>query len=470
MIVSDREALTRAFEELKARAQAEPYPALEQRRAHLAALRAGVIEAREAVAAAIDADFSGRPAVETQLAEIAPVLSAIDHAATRLARWMRPERREVSWRFWFASNRVQYQPLGVVGVLSPWNYPFNLAISPMVSALAAGNRVVLRPSSQTPRTSEAIGRMIARALPPDVAIVATGGRALADAMLDLPFDHLVFTGSTEVGRRVMRAASAHLTPVTLELGGKCPVILHPDYPLEKAVERIVFAKFLNAGQTCLAPDHVYVHRAQSAALVAALLRAIEAAYPNAVSNPEFASVQSGQRADRLRALLEDAAAKGAVIHRPAERGPAAGPQRVAPTLVSNVSEEMRLAQEEIFGPILPIFTFETVDDAFARLAEGPRPLAAYYFDRDRARIDRFLRETVSGGAAVNDALLHIAQDDLPFGGVGASGMGRYHAEEGFRTFSNARSVYAPARLNLARTLRPPWTARRRALIDKAASR
>ncbi len=470
MTTSEAATARQAFDALESAARKEPYPSLEPRRAWLASLREGIKSARSDLVAAIDADFSGRAEAETLLAEVFPTLAGARYAMARLPRWMRPERRGVAWTFELASNRVFYQPLGVVGVVAPWNYPFVLALSPTINALAAGNRVVLRPSSQTPRTSELIARVVEGALPPDVARVLAGSRAVADAMLELPFDHLVFTGSTSVGKRVMRAAADHLTPVTLELGGKSPVVLHPDFPLETAAERIVFGKFFNAGQTCLAPDYVFVRRDRRDALLEALERALDAAYPNAAANPDLTSVQSPERAERLEAMLKDARAKGARIAQPQARDADAAPTRFPPTFVLDVTDDMRIAQEEIFGPILPIRAFDDLDEAFARIAAGPRPLAAYYFDRDQRRIDRFLRETVSGGAVINDTLLHFAQDDLPFGGVGPSGMGRYHAFEGFKTFSNARSVHAPWRYSLSRLLRAPWTKGRRRVIDATLSR
>lgn len=459
------------FDKLHAAARAEIYPALERRQAWLKSLRECIVNRRPEIIAAIDDDFGGRSAEETLMAEIATALSTIDYCRQRLPRWMRPSRRSADWRFQLSSNSVVYQPLGVVGVLSPWNYPFNLALLPSINALAAGNRVMLRPSGQTPRTAELIRKIFSDALPSDVACVIAGGREVADEMLALPFDHLVFTGSTGVGRKVMRAAAEHLTPVTLELGGKSPVIVHPSYPLKNAAERIMMGKLLNAGQTCIAPDYAMVCRDQRDAFVAAASEAVNSMYPDVLGNPQYSSILGAAHAERLHELVADAREKGAEIVEPQGQAASvtgANEKRFAPVFITGVTDEMRIAEEEIFGPILPIHDFATVERAFEYVARRPRPLAFYYFDEDERRIDRFLRECVSGGAAVNDTLLHVAQDDLPFGGVGGSGMGRYHAEEGFRSFSNARSVYRPWRWNLARTLRPPWSSRMRKLIERSA--
>ena len=313
---------------------------------------------------------------------------------------MRPVRRSVDWSFELASNRVVYQPLGVVGVLSPWNYPANLALVPTVNALAAGNRVMLRPSSQTPRTAEVLRQLIEAALPADVAQVVVGSREVAYQMLELPFDHLVFTGSTSVGRSVMRAAAENLTPVTLELCGKSPAVVHPTYPVKKAAERIIAGKLLNAGQTCFAPDYVFVHRDMRDAFVAAAAQAINSMYPNARDNPQYASIQGAEHAARLRELVADAKEKGAQIVEPqAEGAETAGSNalRFAPLLATGVTEEMRLAQDEIFGPILPVREYDVVEDVFSYIAQQPRPLALYYFDSDEGRIARFQTDTVSAG-------------------------------------------------------------------------
>lgn len=462
--------LTTAFDELHQAARRNPYPDLRRRLAMLDTLAEEIAAAKLAVAAAIRQDFGARAVEETLQAEIFPALSAVKYCRRHLARWMQPERRSSEFPFWFASNRVVYQPLGVVGILSPWNYPFYLAMGPLIGALAAGNRVIVRPSSRTPNTARAFKDVVERALPPDVARVFCGDQSVAAGMLTLPFDHIVFTGSTAVGREVMKSAATHLTSVTLELGGKSPAIVHPSYPHHDAARRIVFGKFINAGQTCIAPDYVLVSRERRDELLQELAGALQHMYPAAESNPQFTAILGEKQRARLAELVTDARAKGAEIlepttARPPARPPDLGP-RFAPVLVAGVTDEMRVSQEEIFGPVLPLVTYDSFEDVFAFLARRPRPLALYYFDCDRVRIERMLRETVSGGVVVNDTLMHVAQDDLPFGGVGESGIGRYHGFEGFKAFSNPRAVHMPGRLNLPRMLHPPWTGRLRWLLDR----
>lgn len=437
----------------------------------LKALEKQIAGSRLAVAEAIRQDFGARAVEETLQAEIFPALSSLRYCQRHLARWMQPERRSAQFPFWFTSNRVIYQPLGVIGILSPWNYPFYLAMGPLIGALAAGNRAIVRPSSRTPHVARAFGDIVAAALPPDVARVFCGEHAVAAEMLTLPFDHFVFTGSTSVGREVMRCASANLTPVTLELGGKSPAIVHPSYPHHDAARRIAFGKFINAGQTCIAPDYVLVSRERRDELLKELSAALREMYPASEANPQFTSILGESAQLRLKELVEDARTKGAGIIEPTSQQLSGQVNdlglRFAPTLVTGVTADMRLLQEEIFGPILPVVCYDSFEDVFAFLSGRPRPLALYYFDRDRARIDRMLHESVSGGVVINDTLLHIAQDDLPFGGVGESGQGRYHGMEGFKTFSNARSVCIPSRrLNIVRRLHPPWTPRLRSLLSR----
>jgi coniferyl-aldehyde dehydrogenase len=459
-----------AFDRLRQAARRDPYPDLRPRLAMLEALARQIAGSKRAVAEAIRQDFGARAVEETLQAENFPALSALKHCRRHLARWMRPERRSVEPLFWLASNRVVYQPLGVIGILSPWNYPFYLAMGPLIGALAAGNRVMVRPSNRTPNAARAFKEIVETAVPADVARVFCGDQSVAAEMLALPFDHIVFTGSTSVGREVMRCASANLTSVTLELGGKSPAIVHESYPHHDAARSIVFGKFINAGQTCIAPDYVLVSRVRRDELLRELSGALQHMYPAAESNPQFTSILGEKQHSRLGELVEDARAKGASILQPTTCQPSGATHdlglRFAPTLLAEVTAEMRVLQEEIFGPILPIVSYDSFEDVFAFLARRPRPLALYYFDRDRGRIERVLRETLSGGVVINDTLMHIAQDDLPFGGVGESGIGRYHGFDGFRAFSNQRSVHLPRRLNFARIVRPPWTRRLRSLVDR----
>ncbi|MCA9516134.1 MAG: aldehyde dehydrogenase family protein, partial [Myxococcales bacterium] len=352
-------------------------------------------------------------------------------------------------------------------VIAPWNYPVQLALTPLSAAIAAGNRVLVKPSEVTPRTSEVLAELVAELFSPRVAAVVTGDREVGVAFAKLPFDHLLFTGSTEVGRHIMKAAAKNLTPVTLELGGKSPTIIHRDFPVDDAMERVVCGKLLNAGQTCIAPDYVLVARDRVDAFVDSFRRTTGRCYPSLADNPDYTSIVSDSHYERLEVYLADATEKGATV---IEVNPAgetfdeAG-RKLAPMLVTGVSDEMKVMQEEIFGPILPIVPYDTLEDAIAFVNERPRPLALYYFDRDKDRARKVLEETVSGGACVNDVMLHIAQDDMPFGGVGPSGMGAYHGREGFETFSHRKAVFKQARFNLTSLLAPPYGKKIDTLLD-----
>jgi coniferyl-aldehyde dehydrogenase len=359
--------------------------------------------------------------------------------------------------------RLHRQPLGVVGIVVPWNYPLYLAAGPLVSALGAGNRAMIKLSEFTPRFGELFARLIGATFPEDEVAVLNGGVAVAEAFVRLPFDHLLFTGSTRVGREVMRAASDSLTPVTLELGGKSPVIVCDDFPIELAARRILYGKCANAGQTCVAPDYALVPAARVDAFIAAARRSVEEFFPS-LASPDYTSVASERHYARLADYLDDATAKGAAAH-PLHGAPADPARRkLVPTALTGVSPAMRVMQDEIFGPILPIVPYASLDEAIAFVNGRPRPLALYAFSYSRIDVQRILRETISGGVTVNDTMLHVAQDALPFGGVGPSGMGVYHGRAGFDTFSNLRGVYYQRRFNGLALLRPPYGERFERLI------
>jgi len=453
------EALVRAtFERLRGGDPAVHPMGRSQRVAALDRLLDGTRRWERRIAEAISADFGGRSRHETAMAEIYFLISHIRYTKRHLRRWMRPERRHVDAIFLPASNRVLYQPLGVVGVIAPWNYPFQLGVVPLASALAAGNRVMLKPSELTPRTADTIAEMMAELFAPELVGVVTGGPDVGAAFSRLPFDHLVFTGSTAVGRHVMRAAADNLTPVTLELGGKSPTILHPDFPLDRAVDRIASGKLLNAGQTCIAPDYLLCPADRVDAFVAAFSERVARIYPTLADNPDYTSIVNARHHRRLVDLLADARDKGARIVEvnPAREALSEAGRKLAPTLVTGVDDTMALMEEEIFGPILPIVPYGDLEDAIAYVNARPRPLALYYFDRDRRRARMVLERTISGGAALNDTMLHCAQDDLPFGGVGPSGLGAYHGREGFEAFSHKKAVFRQARLNATALLAPPY--------------
>jgi len=443
--------------------RANPMPSAEQRRAWLKALRELILGEQQALIDAVSRDFSNRAAEETLLAEIMPSLHGIDYASKRLGKWMKPSRRSVGLAFQPAAAKVVYQPLGVVGVIVPWNYPLFLAFGPLTGALAAGNRVMIKMSESTPATSQLVKDLLARIFPEDMVAVVLGEAEVGQAFSRLPFDHLLFTGATSIGRHVMRAAAENLVPVTLELGGKSPAIVAADVPLEDAAERIAFGKTLNAGQTCVAPDYVLVPEDRVEGFVAAYRAAVQRFYPTLADNPDYTAIINERQLGRLKGYIADAEAKGAQLVPlfPGDQG-----RRMAHSLVLNVSDEMRLMQEEIFGPLLPIVPYRRLDDAFAYINDRPRPLALYYFGYDRGEQQRVLHETHSGGVCLNDTLLHVAQDDMPFGGVGPSGMGHYHGHEGFLTFSKAKGVLIKQRFNAARLIYPPYGKTIQKLIQK----
>lgn len=430
-------------------------PTAPRRRANLAKLKRAMTVRRANLEAAVRADFVYRPAYETAMLELAPTIGGIDYLRRNLSRWMRPQRRRVALHLRPGVAEILYQPLGVVGVISPWNYPIGTCLMPLATALAAGNRAMLKPSELTPRTADAMAAMLGEIFADDEVFVVTGGPEIGAAFSQLPFDHLIFTGSTRVGRLVMKAASDRLVPVTLELGGKSPAIIDRDYSLERAAASLAFGKLVNAGQTCIAPDYVLAPGAQVDAFAAAYERTVRAYYPDGVRDDGYAAIIGRQQYDRLRALVDDARAKGARI---VEIGQATPPREntIAPTLLLGASDEMQVMREEIFGPILPVIAYDTLDDAIAFVNAHPRPLALYVFSDRRDAIEGVLTRTISGNVTVNDTLLHYAVDDLPFGGVGSSGMGAYHGEEGFKELSHAKGVFIQSRRNLAGLLRPPY--------------
>lgn len=459
------DALVARFEALGQAFARERHPGWRVRADRLARVAEALRGARSRLAEAVSADFGQRSPDETALLEIFPAIEALDHARRHLREWMAPRRRPTSLWFLPGTSSIVPQPLGVVGIVVPWNYPILLAVAPLAGALAAGNRVMVKLSEVTPRTAACLADVLETALGPDVLTVVTGDATVARAFVSLPFDHLLFTGSTRVGVEVMRSAATRLVPVTLELGGKSPVIVAPGYPLGHAAERIAFGKCLNAGQTCIAPDYCLVPRSDLDGFVAALGGATRRLYPSIAGSRDYTSIVDDRQFDRLVAWLEEARAAGARVE-PLSDAPAperAG-RRFPPFAVVGAPVDTRLMREEIFGPILPVIPYDTLDEAIAWVNARPRPLALYVFDRDATRVDRVIEQTVAGGVTVNDTILHIAQEELPFGGAGASGMGQYHGEAGFRTFSREKPVFRQSRLTLVRLLNPPYGARFRAML------
>ena len=459
----------RIFDLQHAASRAGPPASAALRRERLDRLRSVVAGNEAAIVAAISDDFGTRSRTETELLEIVPTLSAIRHARRKVARWMRPEPRRVDPMFQPARAWVRHEPLGVVGIISPWNYPLQLALSPLVDAIAAGNRAMLKPSELTPAFSELLARLVRERFDEAEVAVVTGGVEVGQAFARLPFDHLLFTGSTEVGRKVYQAAAANLTPVTLELGGKSPALVCADYDLAKAARSIAFGKFVNAGQTCIAPDYVLVPEGREQVFAEAVMAQVRRAYPRLHANDDYSGVISERHRCRLEEGIEAARAAGAqVMAHDAEGARASG--KVPPTLILGAAEETLFLTEEIFGPVLPVIGYRGLDEAIRFIGARERPLALYCFSRSRRERERVLDGALSGGVTLNGTLLHVAQEGLPFGGVGPSGIGAYHGEEGFRRFSHARAVYKVGFVNVFERLGPPWGKLAQSLAKRLAKR
>ena len=439
-------------------------PGYDQRRNDLQRLREAFKRRLDEMAEAIAADFGHRSRDESRIADGMTVLNDIDHLLRHLRGWMRPKRVGVGWRFLPARAEIRPQPLGVVGVIAPWNYPVNLALIPLATAIAAGNHVYLKPSEHTPRSSAFLRSLLAEVFPADRVAVATGGAEVGAAFAALPFDHLVFTGSTAVGRKVMAAAAPNLTPLTLELGGKSPAIIGDDYPIDKAAARLATGKWFNGGQTCIAPDYVLVPKGKRDALIKALRAEVWARYGEAFTNlGDYTRIVNDGQYARLQGYLDDAAARG--VEAVVLAGQADPAQRLMPpTLLLDPGDDAKVMQEEIFGPLLPIKGYRTLDEAIAYVNAHDRPLALYPFSHDTATVEKILHRTLAGGVSVNDTLFHFAIGNLPFGGVGPSGMGAYHAKAGFDAMSKQLPVFRQARVAGGDLLRPPY-AKAKWLLD-----
>lgn len=417
----------------------------------------------EELCKAMSADFGNRAMEQSMLTDIAGTVGAGKHALKHMDKWAKREKRPVQFPLGLlgAKAEVRYEPKGVIGILSPWNFPVNLAFSPLMQVLAAGNRAMIKPSEFTERTSELMAEYVAEYFAQDEVAVITGGPEVAAAFSSLPFDHLVFTGSTPTGRIVMKAAAENLVPVTLELGGKSPVIMGRSADFEKAGERIALGKMMNAGQICLSPDYMVVPEDQQDEAVAGVAGGVKNLYPTLLENDDYASIVSDRHFERLQGLVDDARDKGAEVIEvnPGDEDFSNANQRKMPlNIIKNVNDDMKVMQEEIFGPLLPVMTYKSVDQAVDYVNEHDRPLGLYYFGDDKAEQERVLTRTISGGVTTNDVIFHVSMEDLPFGGVGPSGIGSYHAIEGFREFSHARAVYHQPKIDIAKLggFKPPY--------------
>jgi coniferyl-aldehyde dehydrogenase len=451
-------ALDDAFHAMFDASRTDPAPACEVRQDRLRRLRALVRENEVRFEQAISADFGHRSATETLFAETLFVLGEIKHAAKHLKKWMAQQRIATALQFMPGKNRLIPQPLGVVGIIAPWNYPLQLTLAPAVAALAAGNRVMIKPSELTPHFAALLKELVAARFAPDEMLVTGVEEDIARAFASLPFDHLIFTGSTRVGRLVAEAAGRNLTPVTLELGGKSPAIVDPSADLDEAAERIAYGKLMNAGQTCIAPDYALVPEDKVQAFAEKVRTQMRRMFGTEPGNKDYTSIVSDRHYARLEALVADAAAKGAKILQPAKPNDPnwKARRKFPPTIVIGATPDMAVMQEEIFGPVLPLLGYREATEPIAYVNKHDRPLALYWFGRNSAARDEVLTHTVSGGVTVNDCLFHFTQINQPMGGVGASGSGAYHGEWGFKTLSKLKPVFYRSVLNRMADLYPPY--------------
>lgn len=452
----DKFSLPEQVNRLKQACQAHPMPSLEQRRNRLSALKGALLAHKQPLCDALALDYGQRSDYDSLVADILPCVMQINYSLKRLKGWMRPARRHPGLLLAPARVEVHYQPLGVIGIMVPWNFPVMLSLGPLIGAIAAGNRAMIKLSEFTPHTNAVLRTLLAQVFGDDEVVVIEGDAGLAAAFSTLPFDHLLFTGSTAVGRLVMAAAAPQLTPLTLELGGKSPCLIAPDMPLALAVERMIFGKSLNAGQICVAPDYVLLPRGQEQAFIEAYQAHFRRLYPKGLDSPDYGSIINGAQYERLTAWLAEAKQAGAQVHPCASPARDDGARRLVPHLLTEVPGHCQLMQQEIFGPLLPLVPYDSIDEALAYIAARPRPLACYLMSLDPALQSRLIRETHAGGMAINECLFQVAADDAPFGGIGPSGMGHYHGHEGFLTFSKAKTVLRRGRFSAGTLIHPPY--------------
>ena len=452
-----RDALEDTLKLQRAAYFANPVLSFHQRRADLLQLQAFIRDNKEGLVAAVNADYGNRSRHETLFTEIFTVIDGVDHVLKHLKKWMKPQRRSVDWRNFFgASNRVIPQPLGVVGAIVPWNFPINLSFTGLIYTFAAGNRSMVKMSENSRHLAQFLIDKVPAYFPRDKLAFFDETGVVGIEFSQLKFDHLLFTGSGQTGRAVMAAAAQNLCPVTLEMGGKSPAILCHDYPLRKAAERLLFVKLLNAGQICTTVDHLYLPKDKTAEFVELAKEIVGKRYP-ALASPDFTSIIDDRSFKRLTAALEEAEAQGATLVQliPGPKWDSAS-RKIAPHIVLNTRADSALRQREIFGPILPVIEYSSLDEPIRSINSGPRPLALYPFSNDNQIIQTLLDKVMSGGVTVNDALFHVGQHDLPFGGVGESGMGHYHGYEGFVTFSKMRPVFYQASFSAIKFMWPPY--------------
>jgi aldehyde dehydrogenase (NAD+) len=461
--------LQEAFDRLRARRWEQAQTTAKERLTRLERLKANILARREALAEALYADFR-KPQAEAENTEVLPVLLELAHTSKHLKAWMKPRRVDTPLLMAGTKSEVYYEPKGVVLVMAPWNYPFALAISPLITAVAAGNCVMLKPSEKTPHTAAFITSLVQDTFDPAEVAVAQGGPDVGEALLRLPFDHFFFTGGPRVGQKVMAAAAQHLAGVTLELGGKSPVVVDATADVKLAAERVVWGKFINAGQTCIAPDYVFVHASKEEAFLSAAKEALERFYGKTEearrASPDLCRLVDGGAFKRVCGLLDRTVKAGGRV---VAGGVVDESSRyIAPTLLADVTAEAPVMEEEIFGPLLPVLRYEQPETVVETIREGGKPLAMYIFSQDEAAVERLLRQTSAGGTVVNNVVIHFMNPNLPFGGVGQSGLGAYHGETGFRELSHARAVVRQGRTALAQFFFPPYTGKAQQLARLAS--
>ena len=423
-----------------------------------------LIKYNEKLVDALNSDFTCRPREVSLLTDVGAGIAPMNHAIKHLSKWMKPEKRPTMFplNLFGGRSRIEYQPLGVVGIIAPWNFPVNMVFAPMAGALAAGNRVMIKPSEFTPATSGLMAEMVAEAYDPKEVALFDGGPEVGQAFSSLPFDHMIFTGATSIARHILTAAAQNLVPTTLELGGKSPVIISRSADIEKTLGRIMVGKTLNAGQICLAPDYLLVPEEKLHEVIAAAQKAVGEMYPKILDNPQYTSVINERHFGRLNGYLAEAQERGQKVIpiNPANEDfrSQQGTMKIPPTLIPEPADDLKMMEEELFGPLLPIRTYNNFEETISYINSKPRPLAAYYFGEDKQEEQAFTSRTTSGGVCINDVIMHVMQEELPFGGVGPSGMGAYHGLKGFQTFSHAKSIYSQARLNIAKLggMLPPY--------------
>lgn len=448
--------LSELFQRQRSSYLAAPNPDHDMRRERLTQLKAAVLRFKTPLVEALSQDYGHRSVDDSLISDIMPVINNINYSLKNLKRWLKPSARHAGILLAPAKVTVHYQPLGVIGIIVPWNFPVMLSIGPLVTAIAAGNHAMLKLSEFTPATNQVIKQLLAEVFDESHVAVIEGEADVAAEFSALPFDHLLFTGSTTVGRHVMRAAANNLTPVTLELGGKSPVIIAPDMPLEIAVERMIYGKCLNAGQICVAPDYVLCPKAKVDDFIAAYRAKFKTMYGVINNNKDYGSIINTRQFDRIITVLNDAKAKGARVISATDEAINSQNRKLATQLITNTNEDMLLMQEEIFGPLLPIIGYNSLDEAIQYINYRARPLALYIMSFDEPCQQKILQQTHSGGVCINETVFHVAADDAPFGGIGPSGMGHYHGKEGFLTFSHAKTVLSRGRFNTGKFVHPPY--------------